>query len=313
MTKLSRKPILVTGTQRSGSTWVGNILALDKSCGYIHEPFNIEGCRRGICRANFHYWFTYISKENSAQFEDAITDTLNWNYSLSPEIKEIRNPVDGARLIRDALYFSRMKRQEARPIVKDPIAFFSSEWLASKQDMNVVVIIRHPAAFVSSLKAAKWDFPFEHFVNQEKLMDDILYPFRDEIHRAAQCPLDLVAQGSLLWKLFHHHVITLQEKRTDWLFVKHEDLCRTPIDSFQALFNRLNLDFSDEVMAKLSGYTKREEGVRTFRLFNYSKDIRRNSKKTIKSWKKRLSQRESERIRNSVEDVSKHFYSDSTW
>ena len=43
-------PVLVTGSPRSGSTWVGNVLALAPGAGYIHEPFN----RRhppGLCRA----------------------------------------------------------------------------------------------------------------------------------------------------------------------------------------------------------------------------------------------------------------------
>ena len=34
------KKILVTGTQRAGTTWLGNILSAGDDVAYIHEPFN---------------------------------------------------------------------------------------------------------------------------------------------------------------------------------------------------------------------------------------------------------------------------------
>jgi hypothetical protein len=39
-TNSKRHPILVTGTPRSGTTWVGKIIATSPSVGYIKEPFN---------------------------------------------------------------------------------------------------------------------------------------------------------------------------------------------------------------------------------------------------------------------------------
>ena len=37
---LGRRPILVTGSHRSGTTWVGKTIALSPSVTYIGEPFN---------------------------------------------------------------------------------------------------------------------------------------------------------------------------------------------------------------------------------------------------------------------------------
>ena len=36
----SGPPILVTGAHRSGTTWVGKMLALAPGIGYVHEPFS---------------------------------------------------------------------------------------------------------------------------------------------------------------------------------------------------------------------------------------------------------------------------------
>ena len=36
------RPILVTGSHRSGSTWLGQMIGASDAVGYIHEPFNID-------------------------------------------------------------------------------------------------------------------------------------------------------------------------------------------------------------------------------------------------------------------------------
>ena len=43
-------PILVTGSHRSGTTWVGKMLAADSDTAYISEPLNVLH-RLGIFRA----------------------------------------------------------------------------------------------------------------------------------------------------------------------------------------------------------------------------------------------------------------------
>jgi len=37
-----QKPILVTGSHRSGTTWAGKMISACPNVGYIHEPFNID-------------------------------------------------------------------------------------------------------------------------------------------------------------------------------------------------------------------------------------------------------------------------------
>ena len=56
--------------------------------------------------------------------------------------------------------FKRSKEAGLRPLLKDPIAIMSCEWLAETFNMDVIVVIRHPAAFVASLKVAGWEFAF---------------------------------------------------------------------------------------------------------------------------------------------------------
>ena len=229
-----QKPILVTGSHASGSTWVGKMIALSSSVGYIKEPFNLEH-RLGICSAEFERWFTYISQENELLFYEDIKQTINFSYNLKAEIESVKSLRDILRLARDYSNFYRYKFSRARPLLKDPIAVFSAEWLAKKFDMDVVILVRHPAAFVSSFKKKNWKFDFSHFTKQPLLMEQYLYPFKAEIIEAASKEYDAVEQASLLWKLIYFVVTKYYNSHQDWLFIKHEDISLNPIQEFQKI------------------------------------------------------------------------------
>lgn len=121
-----RRPMLVTGSHRSGSTWVGRMIAASSTVGYIHEPFNLHH-RLGICRAKFNYWFPYISKENESTYYKPIKDTLCFSYDLIDGIKSIGSLKDVARLARDYTHFLLCRISNVRPLIKDPIGVFSAE------------------------------------------------------------------------------------------------------------------------------------------------------------------------------------------
>jgi hypothetical protein len=313
----AQKPILVTGSHRSGSTWVGKMLAKSSSVGYIFEPFNLKH-RPGICKAKFDYWFPYITYENESSFYQAVKDTLSFKYNLAEEIKAVDSIIDGLRLIRDYSSFFKNRFYQLRPLIKDPIAFFSAEWLAEKFDMDVVILIRHPAAFVGSLKEKDWYFDFSHFLNQPLLMRDYLSKFESEISRCSQENCDIVEQGILLWKIFYSTVLEYQNKHKNWIFIKHEDISANPVVEFETLFDKLNLEFLESIKQQITEYSS--QAIKNELLKNASLPLiwsevetRRNSIANIYSWKKRLASAEIEKIRTEVEDISSLFYSDEDW
>lgn len=129
--------------------------------------------------------------------------------------------------------------------MKDPIAVFSAETLASLFDMDVIVTIRHPAAIVNSYKALNWNHPFSHFLNQPELMEEHLAPFRPEIEEFAKTEYDIVDQTALLWKLIHYMIIKYRETQTEWIFVRYEDLASDPIEGYRKIFDKIKLPISD--------------------------------------------------------------------
>lgn len=310
---LKPPPILVTGAPRSGSTWVGNVLALDPTCGYIHEPFN-RLCPPGRCRAGFPHGFVYVTAENEERFLAPLRDTLSWTYSAGAELKAMRSARQMARMTRDFAYFEAMRRRRARVILKDPLALFSADWLATRFGARVVVVIRHPAAFVASLRAAGWHrVQFRIFTGQPRLMQDRLALLADQITAASVVMPDAIDAGSLLWNALHIHIAGLREEHPDWIFVRHEDLSIDPEAGFDHLFASLGLDFTPKVRASLDQFTSERGALARLSLFGTRRRTMRSSSANIKYFHSRLTPAEIDRIRDNTEAVSSLFYDDRDW
>ena len=306
---INTKPILITGAHRSGTTWVGRMIAESPLVGYIHEPFNLNHSL-GICAAKFDYWFPYISYENESIYYEHIKNTLSFSYNLSSQLKTIRRPGDVLQVLREYNTFRRYRNSNMRTLVKDPIAIFSAEWLAQTFDIDVIVLIRHPAAFASSLKRLNWTHPFSHFLGQHLLMKDHLHPFEADIRAYTEKEHDIIDQAALLWRLIYHMVVQYQKNHDDWTFVRHEDISREPLRGFQTLFDVLNIEFSERIRTTIEEYT---DSSNPDQAPDGGHSLKLDSKSNIWNWKHRLTVSEVERIRTQVEDISSVFYLDEDW
>jgi hypothetical protein len=280
------KPILVTGAHRSGTTWVGRMLSLSSSVAYVHEPFNINNTH-SAGGMGFRNWFTYIPDED-----------IDLCVRRMERIIKLEDPLG-----------SDLPKERRGALLKDPIALFSAEWLASQFDMNVIVLVRNPLAFAGSLKVQSWTYPFEHFLNQPKLMGEHLSPFADEIRRYAEEPPDIIDLACLLWNCIYSVVHSYREKHPDWIFLRHEDASWQPVSTFKVLYDRLGLRFTEEISTQVEAYTDpgKEEGVQQHR------DVMRDSRSNIMSWQKRLTSSEIERVRARTASVAEFFYSGEDW
>jgi hypothetical protein len=308
-TTTCQRPILVTGAHRSGSTWVGSMLAAGPEVAYIHEPFNLH-CRPGTCGARFNLWFTYVTEENEDDVYRHIQNTLSFRFNLRAEARTIKSLGDARRVGSEYLTSLRHRLSRVRPLMKDPIAVFSAEWLASAFDMEVVVLIRHPAAFASSLERLGWIHPFSHFLQQPALMRDHLHPFEDQIEQYTHQEHDILDQAALLWRLIYHVVSSYQEDHKDWIFLRHEDLSRDPVRGFEKLYNDLDLEWSEDIRRAVQAHSDESNPSEAPPIYQY---LKRDSRSNIWNWKQRLTKAEIDRVRGQVEDVSQLFYSNEDW
>lgn len=304
------QPILVTGSHRSGTGWVGRIIAAapEPAIAYLWEPFS-PLARPGIRAAPFDRWFTYVCPDNQDRYEKPLRDMLAFRYRWDAELRAVRTPKDAARMVRDAARFRRFRAGSAIPLLKDPIAVFSAEWIADRLGARVVVLIRHPAAFAHSVRRRELHHPFADFLDQPLLLRDLLGPFEAEIRRFADEPQGLLDQGILLWRLIHHAIALFRERRPDWLFLRLEDVADDPLGRFEEIYAVLGLPFGDRARALAIETSSPSNPVDV----NDMASTRRDSRAAVRSWKRGLSPDDVARIRERVEPLASEFYSDDDW
>lgn len=304
-----RKRILVTGSHRSGTTWVGQMIARAPGTGYVHEPFKVEGGLGGFANP-FTTWFQYVTDENAGQYEPYLDSLIRFKYPLATHLVHSKSAKEVARNLRDAARFSNHRLRGDTAIVKDPIALFSAPWMARHFDLNVVVMIRHPAAFVSSLKIKNWQFDFTNFLSQPRLLRETrLGTFEQEIRCYAEHRPEILQQAILLWNCIYIVVDEYRTSHPEWLFLKHEELSLDPVRNFRSVYAELGLQFTSKASAAIeetSGAQNPSEQV--------ERDvIRRNSRANVFNWKTRLTEREIMMIKEGTHEVSKLFYSGADW
>ncbi|MEM7114006.1 MAG: sulfotransferase [Chloroflexota bacterium] len=302
------RPILVTGSHRSGSTWVGQMIARSPEVTYVHEPFNVNP-RAGIYSGQFEHWFTYVCAENGGLYEEYLRHCVEQRYPLALKLKAAEGLKDVARVVRNYGRFALSSPSHQRVLIKDPIALFSAEWLANTFDMDVVVLIRHPAAFAGSIKQANWPHPFTHFLNQPLLIRDHLSEFADDIELFANSDQAILDQAILLWNMIYATVIKLKERQSSWHFIRHEDLSTAPVEQFADLFQNLHLEYSQSVQDEISSHSLAIHSQKEHEILS----IRRNSYANLSNWKQRLTPQEVKRVRAGTEELCHHFYDDNDW
>jgi hypothetical protein len=303
-------PILVTGSHRSGTSWVGEMIGSAEfpNVGYIYEPFNPRH-RPGVFAPPTPYTFFYICRDNEHDYLPSVEATLGFRYGTARELRSIRSIRDVGRMGRHWIRFRRHRRQGALPVVKDPFALFSAEWFAERFGARVVVMIRHPAGFVSSLKFRDQSHPFADFLGQPLLMRDHLAPFEPEIRAFSVVERSPIEQGILLWKLLYSTVARYRESHPDWTFLRLEDAASDPVGEFTQVFARLGLRFDESIRRTIQDYTASTNPAET----PDPSVIKRDSRRAILTWKDRLTPEEVDQIHEGVRPVADHFYSKAEW
>lgn len=304
----AQEPILVTGSHRSGSTWVGRMLAAGGSVGYIREPFSVLH-RPGVLNVPIHWWFPYVCAENEGPYVNPVEDMLAFRYHTLSGVRAVRSGTDAAKLVHDLVRWKRYRVRGARPLIKDPLALFSSGWLAERFHTKVVVLIRHPAGFASSLQRYGWTHPFDHFLRQPLLIRDRLEPFRAQIEEFARTEHDPVDQAILLWNLIHHTIRAYQECHPDWFFCRYEDIAEQPMAAFERLYGELGLPFSRAARQSIAEHSdaSNPKEARDARV------LKRDSHAAVRTWRTRLSEEQITRVRRGTEQIGGAFYADAEW
>jgi hypothetical protein len=275
---------------------------------YVSEPLNVLH-RPGVMAAPVPRWYMYITRENESAYLPAFQKTLSLRYGLLAEIKSLKSRHDFLRMGRDLGIFQRGRVTRQPALLKDPFAVFSLPWFIERLNCRVVVTVRHPAGFASSLKRLNWPFDFKDLLNQPMLMRDHLEPFRADMERMPAD--DVLGQSALLWRMVYRVVHATVERFPSVIVLRHEDLSRDPQTGYAQAYESLGLAYTDKVQETIRTSSSSENPAELSRRKVHS--VKLDSRANLDNWKKRLSADEISRIRGLTEDVAQFFYADVKW
>lgn len=301
-------PILVTGAHRTGTTWVGKMLAASPQVAYISEPLNVWH-RPGVLRAPVSKWYTFICEENENEYLPAFRAMLGFHYGFWREIRALRSRKDLLRMSRDASIFLRGRLFGQRPLIKDPFAVFSAPWFSERLGCRIVITVRHPAGFASSLKRLGWAFDFQDLLDQPLMMQKLLGMDRAEMELTHAH--DVIGQAALLWRIIYRIVAREMKMHPSFVIVRHEDLSLDPVSCYRDLYTAMALDFTPKVEETILNSSSAENPVELSRRKVHA--VKLDSRANLDNWKKRLSEAEIKRIHKITGKTARLFYSDEEW
>ena len=194
-----------------------------------------------------------------------------------------------------------LAREPARVVVKEVAAFLSVEWVAHLWRPQIVLIVRHPAAYAASVRNLRQEAEeIERFrllrdnpVLQERFLGNLdpkLAPIRE--------PLEASVAS---WAIRNVVVFETRKRYPEWRVVGYEAVAEDPLGQFKRLYEDLGLlwDASAREAIQRRSTTESAGQFATSRV----------SKKHIDAWRSRLSDDEILRIRKVLEIFELPIYS----
>lgn len=304
-------PVLITGSHRSGTTWVGGILGASPKLHYIQEPLHPHNVvAQALWGHNAQLLYTYIGPHNDIEWREAYRKLFAFQPNCVRAISSGISQRVLIRILKEILRAQIAKRQGKRPLLKDPYALLSAPWLNQEMGVRVVVLIRHPCAFVSSINRIKWDHEFDkHFLNRPMIIEKYFSNYIQLMEEARRH--DRVWRAALMWRMLHDVIAGFQDNYPEWIYLRHEDICKDPVKSFRWLSQRLGIDFDSRMQSRLHATSDAKYPVNPEN--QVSQAQRRNSKQLGTAWKQQMDQKMVDTIRQLVEPISSIFYTDSEW
>lgn len=214
--------ILVAGTGRSGTTWLGNIINYRNDYRDMFEPFVSEYTKE--CQG-FHYKQYIRADSHNKHFLETARKILSGN---------IKNQ-----------WVNRYNKKffcEKR-LIKEIRANFFLKWIKNNfPSIPIIFIIRHPCAVAYSRIKLGWRTYLEDIVAQEDLVQDYLVDYIEDI-KSAKSDFE---QQVYLWCV-ENYVPLKQFNKGEIYFLFYEHLCLDPPGEIKKLFSWLGKEYNSQV------------------------------------------------------------------
>lgn len=217
--------VLLAGTGRSGTTWLGDIINFNNDYRNMFEP-----CHPGYTReySGFHNKQYRRPDDDDEEFHRALLAILTGS---------IKNPwVDqfNARFLCD------------RRLVKEIRANLFLKWIKINFPcVPIIFILRHPCAVANSKILLGWNPKLDDYLAQDELMAEQLSQqseLIDDIKRRDDWFEKIICQWCI-----ENYVPLNQFDRDEMHVVFYENLCRNPLEETRAVLAWLKTDYDPKV------------------------------------------------------------------
>ena len=222
------RSILVSGTARSGTTWLGDLIASQIPCQILFEPFNPDL----VPEYNDFHYFQYMRPEQDHPALEAFARRVFTG--------DIRNRwIDR----QNENLFPKYR------LIKEIRANLLLKWLhVHFTEVPSLFLMRHPCAVVLSRMQLGWDTDrdIEPFLSQPELVADHL---NDHVDLIRSLKTD-EEKHAVIWSV--SNLVPLKQFQAGELnIVYYENLCIQPETELQAIFESLGLEYDHQPARKV--------------------------------------------------------------
>jgi hypothetical protein len=286
------RPVLIVGLPRSGTTWTENVLGTALDASIVSEPDNEKLSAPAIWAKRSLGRFPVMFAGDEAQ---AYRRLWRWALTGAPSSRSLRaaqrlversDPEAVEQLVKGrpspelriaGILASRPGFGEVPGVLvaKSVHACLAIEWIVTKFELDVLVVLRHPANVLSSwleldLPDRDRDLGGSARVRRRFLDKwDVPLPGVGPVERAAW---QLGLLTAALEEFAYAH--------TDWVVRTHEQICSDPDSEFRSLFLELGLTWGPTTSSLLELGDKPGSGFTLNRKYSELAD----------SWRTRLDQ-----------------------
>ena len=218
--------VFLTGTGRSGTTWIQDVINYDNNYRVMFEPFH----NRRLALLKGWNNRQYLRPDDETPFRDAI------NQILTGRVR--------------SLWVDRFNKQflPGKRLIKDIRTHFIMRWVnVHYPDIPQILLMRHPCAIALSKIQLGWHPDLTVFTSQKELIGDFFEPFIPVIESAST---DF--EKHLIQWCVENYVPLCQFGQGELLVCVYEHFCETPEPAVRRLFSFLGQESPDKALAVMN-------------------------------------------------------------
>jgi hypothetical protein len=233
------KNIVITGSPRSGTTWLAEIISQSKGAFMLFEPLSLSGVKR--LKALGFDWRQHIPIDTEWPEALEYFELLNQGRYLTPWMLSHSDKNE----LSEAHFF----------ILKFVRANLLLPWYIRnlKPLRPPVFLIRNPIDVISSQLSLNWkNAPAKFNVPQTRFSREFYSPFMNVINEINSTEEFLTAR----WCIDNAYLIKHPENNLSWITCIYDNLRKHPEDELPELFRRLNLAFDKSLLNNIKQPSK---------------------------------------------------------